>query len=61
MHKDFGISLDMARELGVPMPAASVAMQMFQAGKTAIPDGDNWCIVELLEAMAATRVQRRTA
>lgn len=61
MHKDFGISLDMARELGVPMPAASAAMQMFQAGKTAMPDGDNWCIVELLETMAATRVQRRTA
>ena len=58
MHKDFSISLDMARELGVPMPAASVAMQMFQAGITAIPDGDNWCIVQLLEKLAATEVRR---
>ena len=58
MHKDFGISMDMARELGVPMPAASVAMQMFQAGKTAIPDGDNWCIVQLLEQLAATRIRK---
>lgn len=58
MHKDFGISMDMARELGVPMPAASVAMQMFQAGMTAIPDGDNWCIVQLLEQLAATEVRR---
>ncbi len=61
MHKDFGISLDMARELGVPMPASSVAMQMFQAGKTAIPEGDNWCIVELLESLAATKVERPKA
>jgi 3-hydroxyisobutyrate dehydrogenase-like beta-hydroxyacid dehydrogenase len=61
MHKDFGISLDMARELGVPMPAASVAMQMFQAGKTAIPDGDNACIVEVLEKLAATTVRRTAA
>ena len=59
MHKDFSISLDMARELGVPMPAASVAMQMFQAGLTAIPDGDNWCIVQLLEKLAATEVRKR--
>lgn len=61
MHKDFGISMDMARELGVPMPAASVAMQMFQAGMTAIPEGDNWCIVQLLEKLAATEVRRTTA
>ena len=52
MHKDVGISLDMARELGVTMPVAGAAMQMFQAGKSAIPDGDNWCVVELLEMLA---------
>jgi putative dehydrogenase len=60
MHKDVGLSMDMARELGVPMPATSVAMQMFQAGLSALPDGDNWCIVQLLEKLAATEV-RKTA
>lgn len=60
MYKDFGISMEMARELGVPMPAASVAMQMFQAGMTAMPDGDNWCIVRLLEGLAATEVRKKS-
>jgi putative dehydrogenase len=60
MHKDFAISMNMARELGVPMPAASVAMEMFQAGITAIPEGDNWCIVQLLERLAATEVRRKS-
>jgi 3-hydroxyisobutyrate dehydrogenase-like beta-hydroxyacid dehydrogenase len=59
MVKDFGISMEMARELGVPMPAASVAMQMFQAGITAIPDGDNWCIVRLLEDLSATQIRKK--
>jgi 3-hydroxyisobutyrate dehydrogenase-like beta-hydroxyacid dehydrogenase len=59
MHKDFAISMDLARELGVPMPASSVAMEMFQAGMTAIPEGDNWCIVQLLEKLAATEVRRK--
>jgi 3-hydroxyisobutyrate dehydrogenase-like beta-hydroxyacid dehydrogenase len=59
MYKDFGISMAMAKELGVPMPAASVVMEMFQAGITAIPEGDNWCIVQLLEKLAATEVHRR--
>jgi putative dehydrogenase len=61
MHKDFGLSMDMARELGVPMPATSVAMQMFQAGLSALPDGDNWCIVQLLEKLAATEIRNKAA
>ena len=42
------------------MFVASAAMEMFQAGKTAFPDGDNWCIVQLLEKLAATEVRRRS-
>lgn len=61
MHKDFGLSMDMARELGVPMPATSVAMQMFQAGLSALPDGDNWCIVQLLEQLAGTEIRKTAA
>ena len=42
---------------GMTMTVASVAMQTFQAGITAIPDGDNLCIVQLLEKFAATQVR----
>ena len=42
MHKDLTISLDMAGELGVPLFTAATAMQLFHAGKTKYPDGDNW-------------------
>lgn len=51
MFKDIGISLEMAHRLDVPVPATEVAMQMFDSAFAAIPDGDNWCIVELLESM----------
>jgi 3-hydroxyisobutyrate dehydrogenase-like beta-hydroxyacid dehydrogenase len=44
MHKDLTIALDLARELGVPLFTASTAMQLFQAGKTKHPDGDNWIV-----------------
>lgn len=60
MHKDFGISLDMARALGVPMPAASVAMQMFQAGQSVMPEADNWGIVLLLEQLASAAARKET-
>ena len=43
--------------IGMTMSAASVAMQWLQAGITAIPDGDNWCIVQLREKLAATAVR----
>lgn len=61
MHKDIGISLDMARRLKVPVPATEVAMQMFSSAFAAIPDGDNWCIVELLESMTKAGVERNKA
>lgn len=57
MHKDIAIGLEMAHELGVAMPATAVAMQMFQAGRATRPEGDNWCIVQLLEQMAAVAPQ----
>jgi putative dehydrogenase len=52
MHKDLTISMELAKELSVPMFATSVALEMFQAGKNAYPDGDNWCIIQLLEKLA---------
>ena len=56
MQKDINISMDLARSLGVPMYATSVAREMFQAGITAIPEGDNWCIVKLLETLAGVNM-----
>ena len=51
MHKDIGISMELANKLAVPMPATEVAQRMFSEAFAAIPDGDNWCIVEYLERM----------
>ena len=49
MYKDLTISMDLARELGVPLFTAATAMQLFQAGKTKHPDGDNWVVTRLIE------------
>ena len=38
MHKDLGIVMQMARDLGVPMFTAGTAAQLFQAGKTKYPE-----------------------
>jgi L-threonate 2-dehydrogenase len=61
MHKDLRISLEMARAVGAAMPATAVVGQMFQAGRSAIPDGDNWCLVEMLETMAGAGKDREAA
>lgn len=59
MYKDLGISMDMAKNNGVPMFTAGAAYELFQAGISMYPDGDNWSIVKLLEQMASTKVQRK--
>jgi 3-hydroxyisobutyrate dehydrogenase-like beta-hydroxyacid dehydrogenase len=58
MHKDIGISMELANKLEVPMPATEVAMRMFSEAFAAIPDGDNWCIVEYLERMVQEQKKR---
>ena len=58
MYKDLSIALDMARTLGVPLFTASTAMQLFQAGKTRYPDGDNWIITRLVEDIVDARLNR---
>jgi len=57
MYKDLGISMDMAKKNGVPMFTAGAAFELFQAGISMYPDGDNWAIVKLLEQMAGTEVK----
>lgn len=58
MYKDLTITLDMARDLGVPLFTASTAMQLFQAGKTKYPDGDNWIVTRILEDIAGSELKR---
>jgi len=58
MYKDLTISLDLARELGVPLFTASTAMQLFQAGKTKYPEGDNWIVTRLIEDIVGAELIR---
>jgi 3-hydroxyisobutyrate dehydrogenase-like beta-hydroxyacid dehydrogenase len=58
MHKDLTIALDMARELGVPLFTASTAMQLFQAGKTRHPNGDNWIVTRIIEEIVGAELTR---
>ena len=58
MYKDLTIALDMARELGVPLFTAATAMQLFQAGKTKHPDGDNWIVTRVLEDIVGSELSR---
>lgn len=58
MHKDLTISLDMASELGVPLHTASTAMQLFHAGKTKYPDGDNWIVTRVIEEIVDAELHR---
>lgn len=58
MYKDLTISLDHARDRGVPLFMAATAMQMFQAGITKFPKEDNWAIAKILEDLAGTEVRR---
>ena len=57
MYKDLGISMDLAKKNGVPMFTTSAAFELFQAGISMYPEGDNWSIVKLLEKMSNTKVE----
>ena len=56
MHKDLTISMDLARELEVPLFTASMAMQLFQAGRTKFPDGDNQTVTRVLEEIVGAHL-----
>jgi putative dehydrogenase len=58
MHKDLTISLAMAEEMGVPMYMASTAMQIFHAGKSKYPDGDNWVCTRIIEDIIGAELHR---
>lgn len=58
MHKDLTISLNLAEELGVPMQTASTAMQVFHAGKSKYPQGDNWVCTRVIEEIIGAELHR---
>ena len=58
MHKDLTISLDLAQDLGVPMHTAAAAMQLFHAGKTKHPNGDNWVVTRVIEDIVGAELHR---
>lgn len=58
MHKDLTISLDTAEQLGVPLHMASSAMQIFHAGKTKYPGGDNWVCTRVIEEIVGAELHR---
>ncbi len=58
MHKDLTISLDLAMDLGVPLFTAATAMQLFQAGRTRHPGGDNQAVALISEEIIGTGLKR---
>ena len=58
MHKDLTISLNLAENLGVPMHTASAAMQIFHAGRSKYPDGDNWVCTRVIEEIVGAELHR---
>ncbi len=59
MHKDMTLVVDLARDLGVPLFTASTAMQLFQAGITKFPHGDNWAVTRVLEDIVGSSLRQQ--
>ncbi|MEM1233723.1 MAG: NAD(P)-dependent oxidoreductase [Pseudomonadota bacterium] len=61
MHKDLTISMGLGEELGVPLHTAAAAMQIFHAGRTRYPDGDNWTATRVIEDIVGAELHRTDA
>ena len=61
MHKDLSISMALGEELGVPLHTAASAMQLFHAGRTRYPDGDNWTCTRVIEDIIGAELHRDAA
>ncbi len=61
MYKDLTIALDLARQNGVPLFTAATAMQLFQAGITKHPDGDNWVVTRIAEDIVGAELRKAGA
>ncbi|MEM1287008.1 MAG: NAD(P)-dependent oxidoreductase [Pseudomonadota bacterium] len=58
MHKDLTISMGLGEELGVPLHTAAAAMQIFHAGRTKYPQGDNWICTRVIEEIIGAELHR---
>jgi len=58
MHKDLTISMSLGEEMGVPLHTAAAAMQIFHAGRTKYPDGDNWVCTRVIEEIVGAELHR---
>ena len=58
MHKDLTISMNLGEELGVPLHTAAAAMQIFHAGRTKYPNGDNWACTRVMEEIVGAELHR---
>lgn len=61
MHKDLTISMGLGEDLGVPLHTAAAAMQIFHAGKTKYPNGDNWVCTRVIEEIVGAELHRKGA
>ncbi|NNE81705.1 MAG: NAD(P)-dependent oxidoreductase [Silicimonas sp.] len=61
MHKDLTISMGLGEDLGVPLHTAAAAMQIFHAGKTKYPNGDNWVCTRVIEDIVGAELHREGA
>ncbi|MEM6760264.1 MAG: NAD(P)-dependent oxidoreductase [Pseudomonadota bacterium] len=61
MHKDLTISMALGEELGVPLHTAAAAMQVFHAGRTRHPNGDNWVATRVIEDIVGAELHRDAA
>ncbi|MEL7093450.1 MAG: NAD(P)-dependent oxidoreductase [Pseudomonadota bacterium] len=61
MHKDLTISMNLGEELGVPLHTAAAAMQIFHAGRTRHPNGDNWVATRVIEDIVGAELHRDAA
>ncbi|HBF01980.1 MAG TPA: dehydrogenase [Verrucomicrobiales bacterium] len=57
MYKDLGITMNLARQSGVPMFTTAAAQQLFQAGISSFPEEDNWCVTKVIEQIAGAQVK----
>ncbi|MGB0439296.1 MAG: NAD(P)-dependent oxidoreductase, partial [Paracoccaceae bacterium] len=58
MHKDLTISMNLGEDLGVPLHTAAAAMQVFHAGRTRHPNGDNWVATRVIEDIVGAELHR---
>jgi 3-hydroxyisobutyrate dehydrogenase/2-hydroxy-3-oxopropionate reductase len=59
MHKDVGLALDSAKELGVPLPVTALTQQMLRANMASGRGDDDFCsVIRVLEDWVGIQVKK---